>query len=54
MVGARGFEPPTPWSRTSFSRLLNFVEFRDLQLVDYEHVAGGPLISVVSCGFWKL
>jgi hypothetical protein len=26
MVGERGFEPPTPWSRTSFWRLLKFVE----------------------------
>jgi hypothetical protein len=26
MVGERGFEPPTPWSRTRFQQLLNFVE----------------------------
>ena len=27
LVGARGFEPPTPWSRTRFESLLKFVEF---------------------------
>ena len=27
MVGERGFEPPTPWSRTSFYRLLKSIEF---------------------------
>ena len=26
MVGERGFEPPIPWSRTSFCLLLIFVE----------------------------
>ena len=26
MVGERGFEPPTPWSRTSFRHLLKAVE----------------------------
>jgi len=26
MVGERGFEPPTPWSRTRFRGLLNSVE----------------------------
>ena len=27
MVGERGFEPPTPWSRTRFKHLLKLVEF---------------------------
>ena len=27
MVGERGFEPPTPWSRTRFQSLLKSVEF---------------------------
>jgi hypothetical protein len=27
MVGERGFEPPTPWSRTRFRLLLNTTEF---------------------------
>jgi hypothetical protein len=27
LVGERGFEPPTPWSRTRFQRLLNSIEF---------------------------
>jgi hypothetical protein len=26
LVGERGFEPPTPWSRTRFQRLLKSVE----------------------------
>ena len=28
LVGERGFEPPTPWSRTRFQTLLRLVEFR--------------------------
>jgi hypothetical protein len=27
LVGERGFEPPTPWSRTRFQPLLNAMEF---------------------------
>jgi hypothetical protein len=27
LVGERGFEPPTPWSRTRFKTLLKLVEF---------------------------
>jgi hypothetical protein len=27
LVGERGFEPPTPWSRTRFKLLLKAVEF---------------------------
>ena len=27
LVGERGFEPPTPWSRTRFQSLLKSVEF---------------------------
>src|SRR5262249_34903005 len=27
MVGARGFEPPTPWSRTRFQALLKDIDF---------------------------
>jgi len=27
MVGERGFEPPTPWSRTRFQIMLNFAGF---------------------------
>jgi hypothetical protein len=26
MVGERGFEPPTPWSRTRFKALLNSID----------------------------
>ena len=40
LVGERGFEPPTPWSRTRFRPLLKFVESRCFQLTDIEPVAG--------------
>jgi hypothetical protein len=36
MVGERGFEPPTPWSRTRFQRLLNSIETCRPQLVVVE------------------
>ena len=39
MVGERGFEPPTPWSRTRFYRLLNPIEFCRPQEIDVERVA---------------
>ena len=40
LVGERGFEPPTPWSRTRFTRLLKIVEFVGLQLIAIEPFAG--------------
>jgi len=33
LVGERGFEPPTPWSRTRFHYLLKLVEFCCCQLI---------------------
>ena len=39
LVGARGFEPPTPWSRTRFQNLLNFVEICCFQVILLESVA---------------
>ena len=40
LVGERGFEPPTPWSRTRFRHLLKSVEFHCFQVIDVEPVAG--------------
>ena len=39
LVGERGFEPPTPWSRTRFRRLLNSIEFCSSQVIDIKGVA---------------
>ena len=41
MVGERGSEPPTPWSRTRFRRLWNSVELCRPQLIDVERVGAG-------------
>ena len=46
MVGERGFEPPTPWSRTRSKRLLKSVEICCLQLIDTEPVASRSLKAV--------
>jgi len=54
MVGARGFEPPTPWSRTRFSGLLKFVEIRRRQLFWIEYVAVVLWKATVLCGFRML
>src|ERR1700680_3040720 len=39
LVGERGFEPPTPWSRTRFQRLLNSIEICRPQTIDVEGFA---------------
>jgi len=39
LVGERGFEPPTPWSRTGFQSLLKSVGFFCFQVVRVERVA---------------
>ena len=39
LVGERGFEPPTPWSRTRFHCLLKFVEFCCFQVIDVDRLA---------------
>ncbi len=49
LVGERGFEPPTPWSRTRFEVLLKLVEICGSQLVAVEPVAGW---SVKAVEFW--
>ena len=43
MVGERGFEPPTPWSRTRFSDLLKSVEIERFKLYLIECVAANLL-----------
>ncbi len=42
MVGERGFEPPTPWSRTRFRRLLNSIELCRSQVIVIELVGVEP------------
>jgi len=44
LVGERGFEPPTPWSRTRFRRLLNSIETCRLLVAVVECVAASPTI----------
>jgi len=54
MVGERGFEPPTPWSRTRFQSLLRFIEICGSQLIDIEPVAGCPWKAIEICWSRKL
>jgi hypothetical protein len=54
LVGERGFEPPTPWSRTRFSRPLKPAESCCLQLIDVEPVACLSLRAMESYGTWML
>jgi hypothetical protein len=46
MVGERGFEPPTRWSRTRFQALLKLVELFPLPVIAVEPVAGCLLRAV--------
>jgi len=46
LVGERGFEPPTPWSRTSFRHLLKSVEFSCFQVIAVEPVVGCVLKAI--------
>jgi hypothetical protein len=46
LVGERGFEPPTPWSRTRFKRLLKSIESRRFQVIAVESVAGRSLKAI--------
>jgi len=50
MVGERGFEPPTPWSRTSFSELLKSIEIVSFQLFYIEWFVASPLKTVALNG----
>src|SRR5688572_19602005 len=44
-IGARGFEPPTSWSRTRFQGLLKFVEARGFLMLWIEpFAASAPLL----------
>src|SRR5271156_5828898 len=54
LVGERGFEPPTPWSRTRFKLLLKLVEFYCLQLIGAEPLAVCSLQSVEARWIWML
>ncbi len=54
MVGERGFEPPTPWSRTRFQTILKSAEIDCFQVIDIEPVAGRSWKVVVLVGFWRL
>jgi hypothetical protein len=49
LVGERGFEPPTPWSRTRFQPLLRLVEFYGFQVIAVEPDAGCLFKAVDSC-----
>ena len=40
LVGERGFEPPTPWSRTRFEAVLKSPEIWRFQVVCFVSVAG--------------
>ena len=44
LVGERGFEPPTPWSRTRFQHLSKSVEFCGFQVIAGESVCC-PLVD---------
>jgi hypothetical protein len=46
MVGERGFEPPTPWSRTRFKTLLKFVGICCPQLLKIDaHVSSNVIFE---------
>jgi len=49
LVGERGFEPPTPWSRTRFRKLLNATEFSRPQAIGVEGVAAAASLVVDLC-----
>jgi len=46
LVGAKGFEPSTSWSRTRSRILLKFVEFDGSEAIDNEDV-GSSLLNAV-------
>ena len=49
LVGERGFEPPTPWSRTRFRKLLNATEFCRPQAIGVEGFAATASSLVDLC-----
>ncbi len=46
LIGARGFEPPTPWSRTRLQRLLKSVETRGFLMLWIESFAARSRLRV--------
>jgi hypothetical protein len=46
LVGERGFEPPTPWSRTRFEMLLKSPEIWRFQVIWFVFVGGAFLNAV--------
>ena len=54
MVGERGFEPPTPWSRTRSQGLLDFIEFFGSQVAVIESVAARSWKAVELFGALRL
>jgi hypothetical protein len=54
MVGERGFEPPTPFSRTGSKHYWKLVENDGFQLLLIEWLADRTLVSVDLCGYWVL
>jgi hypothetical protein len=49
LVGKRGFEPPTPWSRTRFNRLAKSIESCRRQAIGVEGFAATALLLVDLC-----
>ncbi len=49
LVGERGFEPPTPWSRTRFKDTQKSVEICCVQVIGVEPVVGHSLTAIDFC-----
>ncbi len=49
MVGERGFEPPTPRSRTRFQPLLKLIEICRFEVIVIETFASSLLKAVEVC-----
>ena len=54
MVGARGFEPPTPWFRTRFNGVLKSIEIEWSQLIEIECVVAALLDDADLFDSWRL
>ena len=53
MVGAKGFEPSTSWSRTRFRALWKSTEFCGSQLIDDEGVGASVLKAIETLCSWR-
>jgi len=51
LVGERGFEPPTPWSRTRFWRLSNSIEFCRPQVLAAIDATSAEFTDLLILGF---